>query len=355
MAVAAVCERGGAGALAAAGARTHRRTVATMSTSAAPWHPFRRLRESAAVLLIALTAILSAPAALAQDGPSFPPLSGRVVDAANLLDARAARALSDALAAHEQASSDQVVVATVPSLEGYAIADYANRLGRAWGIGTAENDNGVLLLVAPNERGVRIEVGYGLEGALTDALSSIIIRREILPAFRGGDYTTGIEAGVASILAAIEGEYAAPPSGGAAGVGTGAAPPAIEQLVPLIFIAVIAIPQLLRRGGAGRAANGAFPAGFAGLVAALLSGSVLLGVVVAIALFALIYLGSKGGGGKGGGGKGGGRRPGRRRRAPGVIIGGGGFGGGLGGGGFGGGGFGGGGGGFGGGGASGSW
>ena len=335
-----------------------------MSTSAAPWHPFRRLRESAAVLLIALTAILSAPAALAQDGPSFPPLSGRVVDAANLLDARAARALSDALAAHEQASSDQVVVATVPSLEGYAIADYANRLGRAWGIGTAENDNGVLLLVAPNERGVRIEVGYGLEGALTDALSSIIIRREILPAFRGGDYTTGIEAGVASILAAIEGEYTAPPSGGAGRAGGGAAPRAIEQLVPLIFIAVIAIPQLLRRGGAGRAANGAFPAGFAGLVAALLSGSVLLGVVVAIALFALIYLGgkgggSKGGGGKGGGGKGGGRRPGRRRRVPGVIIGGGGFGGGLGGGGFGGGGFGGGfgggGGGFGGGGASGSW
>ena len=306
------------------------------------------LRLAAALPLIA-AALLAAPSLRAQDGgPAFPPLTGRVVDAANLLDERAERALSATLAAHEEASSDQVVVATVPSLEGYAIADYANRLGRAWGIGTAENDNGVVLLVAPNEREVRIEVGYGLEGALTDALSSTIIRREILPAFRSGDYTGGVEAGVDSILAAIEGEYTAPVPGGGTGGASGAGR-AIDGALPLIFLALVAVPQLLRRGGARRAANGAFPAGFAGLVGALASGSVIVGAAVALGLFALIYFGGKGGGG--GKGK---RR--RRRRMPGVIVGGGGFGGGgFGGGGFGGGGFGGGGGSFGGGGASGGW
>ena len=306
----------------------------------------RALRRAATLPLIG-AALLAVPALHAQDGgPSFPPLTGRVVDAADLLDAQAERALDAVLAAHEEASSDQVVVATVPSLEGYAIADYANRLGRAWGIGTAENDNGVVLLVAPNEREVRIEVGYGLEGALTDALSSTIIRREILPAFRSGDYADGIESGVTSILAAIEGEYTAPVSGEGTGGGTSGTDRAVDKALPLIFIALIALPQLLRRGGARRAANGAFPAGFAGLVGALVSGSVIVGVVVALGLFALIYFGGGRGGGSGGEGK---RR--RRRRMPGVVVGGGGFGGGLGGGG----GFGGGGGSFGGGGASGSW
>ena len=309
----------------------------------------RRLLTAAGRIALALpliAAIVYPNAVSAQEGPDFPALTGRVVDAANLLDPATESALDARLAAHEEASSDQVVVATLPSLDGYDIADYAVRLGRAWGIGTAENDNGVLLVVAPNEREVRIEVGYGLEGALTDALSSTIIRREILPAFRAGDYPGGIEAGVDSILAAIEGEYTAPVSGGGGTGGGNGAGRAVDGALPLIFLALIAVPQLLRRGGARHAANGAFPAGFAGLVGTLVSGSVIVGVAVALALFALIYFGGKGGGGGGGKGR---RR--RRRGVPGVIVGGGGFGGG----GFGGGGFGGGGGSFGGGGASGSW
>src|SRR3712207_6287002 len=118
-------------------------------------------------LLLALLLLLSPLAAIAQ---TFPPLSGRVVDAADLLKPEERTALEAKLKAHEDRTSDQLVVATVPSREGTAIEDYANRLFRTWRLGQTKNDNGVLLLVAPQERKVRMEVGYGLEGALTDAL-----------------------------------------------------------------------------------------------------------------------------------------------------------------------------------------
>jgi len=269
--------------------------------------------------------------------PDFPALTERVVDQAQLLDPAQKSALTAKLAAYESESSDQVVVVTVATLDGFDIADYANRLGRKWGIGTAENDNGVLLLVAPKERKVRIEVGYGLEGALTDALSSTILQREILPAFRKNDYPAGIDAGVNAILAAVKGEYKAPP-GGAKSRRDNALPESVGKLIPLIFIAMVAVPQILRRSGLNRAANGAFPAGFAGLAGTLFSGSLLIGLLLAIAAFTFIYFNSSGGGGNSSG----------RRRGPM----GGGFGGG---GGLGGGGFSGGGGSFGGGGASGGW
>ena len=124
---------------------------------------------------------------------NLPALTGRVVDLAGLLDPARQAELTAQLEAHEKETSNQIVIATVPTLNGYDIADYSNRLGRHWQIGTAEEDNGVLLVVAPNERKVRIEVGYGLEGALTDSLSSIIIQREILPAFRKDQFGSGIE------------------------------------------------------------------------------------------------------------------------------------------------------------------
>ena len=140
--------------------------------------------------------------------PDFPELTGRVVDQAGLLTPAQVQSLSGALASAEQNTSNQVVVVTLSDLQGYDIADYGYQLGRQWGIGSKDNDNGVLLIVAPNDRKVRIEVGYGLEGALTDALSSIIIQQEILPAFRQGQFYGGIQAGVTAIQAAIKGEYA---------------------------------------------------------------------------------------------------------------------------------------------------
>lgn len=140
--------------------------------------------------------------ALAQD---FPELTGRVVDQADLLDPAQEGELTTKLAGLEAQSNRQLVVATVNSLDGYDIADYGYQLGRIWGIGQdgsqnvggeTEKDNGVLLLIAPNDRKVRIEVGYGLEGILTDALSSMIIQNDILPAFRNDDMAGGILAGV---------------------------------------------------------------------------------------------------------------------------------------------------------------
>ena len=147
-------------------------------------------------LVIAFLAIASP--AFAQ---SFPELTGRVVDQANLLDPAQEAALTAKLAALETESNRQLVVATVNSLEGYDIADYGYQLGRTWGIGQdgegeTEKDNGLILLVAPDERKVRVEVGYGLEGIMTDALSSIIIQNDILPQFRSGDMAAGIIAGV---------------------------------------------------------------------------------------------------------------------------------------------------------------
>src|SRR4029079_1909745 len=110
------------------------------------------------------------------------------------------------LKAHEDKTSDQVVVATVPNLQGTTVEDYANRLFRAWKLGQAKTNNGALLLVAPNERKVRIEVGYGLEGALTDALSKVITTTAITPRFKTGDYAGAINAGVDAMLSILSGD-----------------------------------------------------------------------------------------------------------------------------------------------------
>lgn len=153
-----------------------------------------------AALLPLLLLLLGSPAA-AQD---FPALSGRVVDAANLLDPAREAALTARLEALEQSTGRQLVIATIPDLQGYDIADYGYRLGRAWKIGQEGEDNGILLLVAPNERKVRIEVGYGLEPYVTDALSSTIVQETVLPRFRAGDLPGGIEAGADALLAQLQ-------------------------------------------------------------------------------------------------------------------------------------------------------
>ncbi|WP_343315108.1 YgcG family protein [Brucella sp. BE17] len=135
-------------------------------------------------------------------------LSGRVVDDAGIIDVAERQKLTQKLADFEAKSSDQVVVVTVPSLGGEDIETYANRLFRAWALGQRQEDNGILLLVAPNDRKVRIEVGYGLEGTMTDALSSVIINGTIIPEFRKGDYSNGVVQGVNAILSVLSGDGA---------------------------------------------------------------------------------------------------------------------------------------------------
>jgi uncharacterized protein len=140
--------------------------------------------------------------------PALPELTGRVVDDAGLLSYPDKVAITADLKALEDKSSDQLVVVTVPSLQGYTIEDFGHQLGRRWGIGTAKFDNGVLLIVAPNERKTRIEVGTGLEGTLTDALSRIVIENSILPRFRDGDFAGGIKNGVRDIALVLTGDAA---------------------------------------------------------------------------------------------------------------------------------------------------
>ncbi len=130
---------------------------------------------------------------------TFPLLTGRVVDAANLLSPDQEAQLTQLSAEIEKASSRQFVVATIPDLQGYPIEDYGYRLGRAWKIGQSEANNGILLIVAPNDKKVRIEVGKGLEPVMTDAMSSVIVNDTILPKFRDHDMAGGIMAGAAAI------------------------------------------------------------------------------------------------------------------------------------------------------------
>jgi uncharacterized protein len=151
----------------------------------------------------------------AQAGPSFPALTGRVVDDAGVLSDQTKRALDGILAGDEQQfGGRQVVVVTLKSLQGDDIRDYGVQLGRHWGIGQKDKDNGILVIVVPSEHIADIEVGYGLEGDLTDAQSRIIIEREMKPAFKKGDYDAGVLAGTKAVLATLGNtNYTAPDYG----------------------------------------------------------------------------------------------------------------------------------------------
>ena len=169
-------------------------------------HGVLRLSASLAAIAVAtLLALLLLVPALALD---FPVLTGRVVDDAGILDAGTRAALTQKLAEFEAKTSDQLVVVTLKSLQGTSVEDFGVELGRHWQIGQKGKNNGVLLIVAPNERKVRIEVGYGLEGALTDAVSRLIIENAITPRFRAGDFPGGITRGVDDIISVLTGDAA---------------------------------------------------------------------------------------------------------------------------------------------------
>ena len=209
------------------------------------------------MLRIALLA-LSILGAMAHAAPQFPALTGRVVDGAAVLPAATRAQLTEALARHEQTTHQQVVVATVPSLQGYAIEDYGVALGRRWGIGQKKDNTGAILLVAPKEKAVRIEVGYGLEGVLTDAVSNDIIQQQMLPLFRQGDLAGGVVQGTLAMLAALGGEPITTP------------PPAVKEeqgvgfpiiLLPIILFLIFSRMGRRRRHGWGGIGGGGFGGG----------------------------------------------------------------------------------------------
>lgn len=227
--------------------------------------------------VIAVLAALMPAYAAAQSGPDFPELTGRVVDNASMLPARVESRLNKMLAAHEQATTEQVVVVTMPNLQGRPIEEFGYQLGRHWGIGQAGEDNGALLIVAEEERRIRIEVGYGLEGRLTDAASATIINQVITPAFRAGDIPSGIVNGAEAMLEVLGGKPLAVPQSR-----SDSRDDKPHPALAILFFAIVILSFFGGMGGGrGRSA--------------------LLGGLAAGAM-----MGGRGGGGFGGGGFGGG-------------------------------------------------
>lgn len=287
--------------------------------------------------LLTLATVLAAGLALAQPLHPVPALQARVTDLTATLSAAQARALEDKLAAFEAAQGSQVVVLLVRSTAPEDIAAYALRVADAWKIGRREVGDGVLVLVAKDDRKVRIEVARALEGAIPDLAAWRIIDGAITPAFRRGDFAGGIDAGVEGLFALIRGE-SLPAPGRAARAGEGAG---LEDLGALLFVGVPMLGAVLV-GLLGRKPGAFATGGVTGVVVHVLTASVFLALVGGVLAVVFVLALGVGGGGRGG----------PPHRGGGPII----RGGGLGGGGFGGGGFrSGGGGSFGGGGASGRW
>jgi uncharacterized protein len=223
--------------------------------------------------------------------PRFPPLTGRVVDDAHVLSAGTIRRLDAELAQLEAQTGHQLVVATVPDLQGYEIEDYGYQLGRTWALGKKGVNDGVILLVAPKERKVRIEVGYGLEPVLTDALTSVILQTKVLPQFKQGRIEQGIVDGAEAIIQ----QLALPADQAQAAAAQAAERPKVRQNgpsaahIPIVFIIIVVFWLLttILRGFGGRGGRGG--SGLWWLLPLLLSSG-----------------GRRDGGGWGGGGGGGG-------------------------------------------------
>ena len=297
-------------------------------------------------LLLGLAAIAPPPAG-AQSLPSaaeglqpIPKLTARATDLTGTLTAEQQTALEQKLAAFESAKGSQLAVLLVLTTQPEQLEQYSIRVVEQWKLGRQKVDDGALLIIAKNDHRVRIEVGYGLEGVLTDAMCNRIISETIRPAFRQGNYYGGIDAGLDQMMKLIEGEPLPPPEHDwQSGRRARGSPP-----LPLILFAVF-IGSVVLRGIFGRTLGSAFTAAGAGLLVWIAGYALLLALLAAAGAFLFTLLGglTRGSGWS------------SYPRSGGFGGGLGGFGGGLGGGGFGGGGFSGGGGGFGGGGASGSW
>jgi uncharacterized protein len=306
-------------------------------------------------VLLFLLALAACVLAAAQGVLPVPELTARVIDQTDTLDAIQRQGLEEKLAAFEKQKGTQIVILMVPTTQPEDIASYANRVGNAWKIGRKEVGDSVLVVVAKNDRKVRIEVAKTLEGAVPDLAAKMIIDDAITPRFRAGDFAGGLQAGVDQLIARISGEPLPEPqqprqrAQGSAGFDW-------FDLAIFLFFAV-PIGGAVLRGIFGRKLGALLTGGGVGLLAMLITSSLVVAVIAAVV--ALLFAFMSGGGGGGFGGPFGGPYRGRRGGfgAP-VIFPGGGWGGGRGGGwgGGGGGGFSSGGGGdFGGGGASGNW
>jgi uncharacterized protein len=208
-------------------------------------------------LLCAVLAIFAVATAAVAD-PKFPQLTGRVVDDAHILSPAAQEKLTGELANLEQQTGHQLVVATVPDLQGYEIETYGYQLGRTWQLGRKGVNDGAIFLVAPNERKVRIEVGYGLEPVLTDALSNIILQRKVLPQFRAGHMEQGVVDGAEAVIAQLslpdeqaKANVAQAQQAPRAADADGFRPGIHIPIVFILFIVFFVLSRAMRGGGGG--------------------------------------------------------------------------------------------------------
>jgi uncharacterized protein len=291
------------------------------------------------LLALGLLCLAGAAPLRAQALQAIPKLEARVTDLTGTLTAGEQADLEAKLKAFEERKGSQIAVLLVPTTLPEAIEQYSIRVVEAWKLGRAKPDDGVLLVMAKDDHTLRIEVGRGLEGALTDATSNRIIEETITPLFKQGQFAAGINAGVAQIIQVVDGEALPPPDTGWKGGGG-----ALWNALPALFIGYLVVSGILR-AIFGRVGGAAVSGGLLGAVVWFLSQTLFVALGLGALGFVMALVLGLGGGGWASGGRGG----------FGGGFGGGGFGGGLGGGGFGGGGFSGGGGSFGGGGASGRW
>lgn len=265
---------------------------------------------------------------------AIPPLRSPVTDLTGTLSTGEVEQLEQKLAAFEAKKGSQIAVLIISTTQPETIEQYSIRVAEAWKLGRKGVDDGVLLVIAKDDKVSRIEVGYGLEGVLPDAVAKRIVDGIMIPEFRQGDFAGGIDAGIARIIGVIEGEALPPPSGRGASAGTGIV---MDNMIPL-FIGLMVLGKILQ-SLFGRIVGATVMSTAAAFIGWLIFSSVVLALIIAVLTFFMSLFGGSGGGISRGG-----------RGWPG-----GGFSSGSGGGGFGGGGFSGGGGGFGGGGASGRW
>lgn len=245
-------------------------------------------------LMPLMSLLLAATAVLAQPLQPVPPLSGHVVDQAGLLDAPRRQALEERLRAFEQRKGSQVAVLTVSTTRPEAIEQFAIRVAEQWKLGRKQLDDGAILVIAKDERALRIEVGYGLEGVLNDAVSKRIIDDLIVPRFKSGDFDGGISAGIDAMLRVIDGEPLPAPT--PASVATDAA----YGLVPLVFFAALLVGGVMR-ALMGRAKGALATGGLLGVAAWLLSGALLLALMASFFGFFITLMGGRMGSGWQGG------------------------------------------------------
>ncbi|MBI3286370.1 MAG: YgcG family protein [Burkholderiales bacterium] len=234
----------------------------------------------------ALFALLASALFLAASAqPAIPPLSGHVNDLSGTLSAEQKANLEQRLQNFEAGKGSQLVVLIVPSTGPESIEQYALRVVEQWKPGRKKIDDGALLIVAKNDRSLRIEVGYGLEGTLTDASSKRIVSEVIVPQFKRGEYYAGISAGVESMMQVIAGESLPPPK---ANAGNGDAGPA--AFVPVIFILTVMLGGLLR-AVLGRFPGALLTAGASAILAWLLAGALSLALLAGVLAFMFTLFG----------------------------------------------------------------